>query len=231
MFVLGMILVFSLINIEQEKWRAEVYLFMLVFTSGFVFLDFVLKRKEIIDTITEENRQTRFWILKNVNYKVMFIVFGVLSVLYVYKIASTGLALIDSPVLDVVPFAGTPIWLAFLSGLVGIVENYLFFGSVLPLINTNVSGNYDENSKNTLRKIIAAPIAIISTALIFAAYHWAVYGISNWVAFTSVITFGVIFGIVTLMFRSLVPSDLLHFSNNFGVTLFRHVSISPAALF
>lgn len=220
--ILGFILLFNLINIPTEFNRALIYLFMFLMSTVLMIVDW-FDKYEILDTITEEPREQVFKLLR-FKYRYMFIIFFFASLVYSLRVASTGLALVDAPTFEVIQFGSNTFYRAFLSGIAGLFENFFFFGVILAIIRSNVSIRLHAPLP------VASFVAVLTTAGVFVMYHSLVYGFTNIIATQSVFIFGFMFGALTVTFKSLVPADMLHFSNNFTITIFRQYAVNPLAV-
>lgn len=224
LFVLGItaLLLWNLINVPTEHFRATVYGFMVVVFFIVFILDAIIKKRENIDVIVENPPEQRWAFFKGLSLKSVFLLFGVLSLLFLFNMSRTHFSLVGAPTFEVLPISTDPTFLAFMSGIVGIVENYFFFAAMFPTIGVNLSAKTG--------RLIGIPLGIVATSLVFVLYHALVYGSANIIASQTVFAAGVLFCGLTFAFRSCVPANLLHWANNFGLNVFKTVNISPAAL-
>lgn len=220
--ILAFILLFNLINIPTEFNRALIYLFMFLMATVLLIIDW-FDKYEILDTLTEEPRDQVFKFLR-FRYRYMFIIFFFASIVYSLRVATTGLALVDAPTFEVVQFGSNTFYRAFLSGIAGLFENFFFFGVILAIIRSNI------HFRLRAPFPIASFVAVFATAGVFVMYHSLVYGVTNIIATQSVFLFGFMFGALTVAFKSLVPADMLHFSNNFTIVIFRQYAVNPLAV-
>jgi hypothetical protein len=101
---------------------------------------------------------------------------------------------------------------SFLSAIVGVVENWFFFAFLTPTIFVNLN-------KHVFRQnIMAGIITIFLSSFIFMIYHIFVYATSQ-LALLSVFLFGLICTSSTLILRTVILADFLHFTNNFIASL------------
>lgn len=213
-FFIVVFLSWVLINIPQEGFRATVYIFLGLFAVVGVLADVVIKKKEYIDTILEEPKEKK--IIK-LDTKWLFLLGILITIVFTYRIITVQQSLIDAPIFAVVPFTDNIVWKAFLSGLVGLVENTFFFSLIFASLATAFSN-----------RVGAAGIGIgaILTSIVFLLYHFAVYGISDLGAAQAVLFFAGANCLIVYLFKSLIISDIWHFSNNFLIGLGKAVSIS-----
>lgn len=211
-----------MVNIPQEFNKMVVY-------TGFLFigllmfaLDRIIKRREYIDTIFEEGQERRPFIFNKISTKAMVIFFTLFSIVFFFSMWKSGFAIVGSPTFDVIPFSDNRIWAALLSGLVGIAENAVFFAFIFPSVAAILSSRLG---------ILGVPMSVGITTGVFTFYHFLIYGPSNVVGTTAVITGGIIFCLLSYFFRSQTPGDMIHFTNNFGSKIVPILGISPGVLF
>lgn len=223
-FTVSVLLLWNLVNIPEEFARATVYSFFTIVFLLFLLYDKALKKAEYIETISEEPKEYRPPIFNKLNFKWVFGIFFVLSIILTINIARTGLYLVDAPLFQSSDFLiQNTFYKAFLSFVVGVVENSFFFGAIMPSIAVTIAAKTN--------MIIGVPSGVVLSSGIFTLYHFLVYGFTNIVATQTVFLFGIIFAVITYLFRSLTPADLLHGFNNAAIVIFRKVSISPGAIF
>lgn len=189
---------------ESIKTVLQIYLFILAPTFLFIFVIDLFTDKEFqyIDTVTIDKPFLGF-----INLPIN-IVLGILVTVFIgYSIVQSGVGLVSAPQFQI--FNGV-YGNSLLSGLVGIIENWVFFGFVFP----------------TARKIFEIPLqstipavflALIITIGIFTGYHFWVYGL-NQAALMSVAIFTIINVASVFLTGSLIISDMIHFTNNVIVT-------------
>jgi len=154
---------------------------------------------EIIDTTTIEEPRVE-WL----GPKQQILTGLVLGILVFYKIYTTGAAFVDAPrwsIFDSV-FGNS-----LFSGLIGPIENLTFFG----IIFSTVLAVCRERTGNEYLSFI---VALTVATAIFAGYHTFRYSSSE-SAMLSVIIFGALNCILVYVTRSLIISDIIHFTNNF----------------
>ena len=158
---------------------------------------------EIVDTTTiEEPREELEWLGPRLQ-----IVIGIaLGILIFYKIAVTGSAFVDAPKWTIFD---SPIGNAIYSGLVGVIENLVFFG-ILFSTALAVCLHYTDNP------YLSFLIALVLTTFVFVQYHSWRYGFSE-TALLSVSVFSILNCIIIYTTKSIIISDIIHFTNNFAI--------------
>ena len=207
LFITTLILGYGFIGATQPiKDILNFYLLWLFVPSVFVFVvDFVTKRGDMeeIDTVTWEDPHIKFLDNKNM------IIAGVLiSAILGWQIISQGVGLVGVPEFNI--FEGA-IGNALLSGLIGLYENLAFFGIIYPSVRKIISKYLDS-------KMLGIAVALIIASGSFMGYHAWRYGM-NEAALYSVLFFAVINVVFVQVSNSLLWSDMLHFTNNFIVSL------------
>jgi len=154
---------------------------------------------EIVDTTTLEEPRAD-WL----GPKQQIIIGVLLGILVFYKIYTTGAAFIDAPKWSIFD---SPVGNALFSGIIGPVENLTFFG----IIFSTVLAVCRERTGNEYLSFI---VALTVATAIFAGYHTFRYSSSE-SAMLSVIIFGALNCVLVYTTRSLIISDMIHFTNNF----------------
>lgn len=190
---------------ETVQNTIEFYFMWLLFPATVIFIiDFVTKKEmEEIDTVTWEEPHIDFLSIKN-----MFILGIIISAVIGWQIVSQGIGLVGCPEFNI--FSGK-LGNSLLSGLIGFFENFLFFGSLYPTTRKIFSKHFGSLA-------IGIIVALLITSGAFMGYHAWRYGM-NEVAMYSVLFFAVINIAFVQVSNSLLWSDMLHFTNNFIVTL------------
>jgi len=200
--------------------RDMINFYMLYLAVPFLFIFFVdlftEKKFEEIQTITiDEPHEGLEWL----SPKLILMAGIVLGILVFWKIAVTGTAFVDTIRFGI--FEG--VWgNAVLSGLVGVVENWIFFGTLFP---TTLSFTERKTGSIALAFIIALAI----TTATFTYYHNFRYGHSE-TAMLSVAFFSVINCFAVYVTQSLVISDAIHFFNNVAVSVLNIQKIALAVI-
>jgi len=207
LLILGPLFLWIVVNLPSSTAQVTVYTLMLILSMLGFIVDRLMKRREFIDTILEEGQERRPFFFDRISTQSMVVIFILISFVFFFSMVQGNVALVSSPTFAVVPFADSVIWLGFLSGIVGMAENFFFFGFLFPSVNAIASTRL-----GTFAPIASMPMAVLT----FFVYHWLVYGPTDQVASMAVIVGGSIFVLTTFFFRSLLPADLIHFTNNFG---------------
>lgn len=181
----------------------QMVLFYMVFGSlaAMSFLiDFIASNKlKFLDTVTIEKPISAFSVLTP---KLSLVLAGFLGIVLAIQILRTGTAWISYPTFVLYD---SKYMSSFLSGIVGIVEDWIFFGFFFPTLYKNyVQGR---------NKISAGLIAISITSATFMLFHIFVYSSSTAALFATA-TFAIISCILVAVTRSLILSNALHFTNN-----------------
>lgn len=182
------------------------YLLWLLFPATVIFiLDFVTKGHDLeeIDTVTWEEPHFDF-----LSPKIMFLIGLTISAVIGWQIVSQGVGLVGVPKLSI--FSGE-LGNALLAGLIGLIENFMFFGSIYPSTRKIVS----KYSGSLLVGIIVASLITVGA---FTGYHMWRYGMDE-SALVSVLFFAALNVAFIQVSNSLLWSDMLHFTNNFLVAL------------
>ena len=213
-----------LINVQAESIRGLVYVLMGLSAIIFIGLDRAFKKFPQIDSILEENSNLRLSFLRGLSRQQILIGGILVSAFFAFNISRTGLAAVNAPLFQVAEFATNKFMQAFISGILGIIENAFFFSFIFPTIaaNLNIKG---------LPQVATIPVAILASGLVFVLFHFLVYGSANAVASQTVFMFGVINSTIVYAFRSLIISDLIHFTNNFSIVFFSKVAVGVSVLF
>ena len=215
-FGLGVFLSWNLLNVPAEQFRATAYIVLSVFFFIGVFYDIIFKKKEYIDTILEEPKEK---MIIPVSRKWIFVLGIIITVFFTYRIVTLQQAIVDAPKFQIAEFTQNPYWGAFLSGLVGLVENAFFFSLIFPTIAANIGSKVGSSTAGAISAIILA-------SMVFLGYHFFVYGLTDIAASQAVLFFGIVNCIIVYVFRSIIVADLWHFSNNFFIALAQTVSVS-----
>ena len=165
-----------------------------------IFDNLTAKRFGFIDTITVE----KSWIDQRVVLALAIIFALVLG----SKIQAEQKAFINYPQFQIFD---ERLPNAILSGFAGIVEDWVFWGFLTPTL-ASIIMFFSRN------EVLAILMSILLVSGMFMIYHIFVYG-SNQQALISAFIFGLIGTTTTILFRSLIIINALHFVNNFTASL------------
>jgi hypothetical protein len=159
------------------------------------------KRLPFIDSVSVEKTPKTLSFLTPKMSLVLALVFGIILSI---RILQTQTAWIAYPSFSLL--TESKYFSATLSGLVGVLENVVFFGCIFPIIYKNLVTNRN--------KISAFLISTAVTSFIFMIFHIFTY--SNSVnALAATAFFALINCSLVAVTRNLIFSDSLHFFNNF----------------
>ena len=185
------------------------YIILQLVSLFFIAFDMLTKKEalETIDTVTIESESP-------IDIKYQILTGAALSAIIGFFIATTGQAFVNA-----YPFGVSfNIWegtvgSAMLSGLVGgVVESLFFFSLLTPTI-------YSITHKFTDSVAISIIVAMLLGSFLFFASHIFIYKYSE-TSLLTVFFFGLVFNAIPVIFlRSIIPSMMVHFTNNFLVVL------------
>ena len=209
-FIFSVFLVFGYAWIGAPAQQKDIINFyFMYFGVPFLFLFlidlFTEKQFEDIQTTTiDEPHEHLEWL----SPKIQILVGIAFGALIFWKIAVTGSAFVDTIRFGI--FEG--VWgNALLSALVGVIEDWVFFGAVFPSVLSFTNKRFQNV---VFAFLLAAAVATAS----FTSYHNWRYGFSE-TAMLSVAVFSIINCIVVYATQSLIISDAFHAFNNAAVTL------------
>lgn len=202
-FVVGF-LAFSWIG-QTSPYKKQMVMFYswLAFVSlAFILFDLATSGSfEEIDSILVEKTP--------IHLKYIFVLSLISSLLLGARIYTTNSAWVGYPKFQ---FFDSKYADSFLSGIVGIVENWFFFALLAPTIFVNLNKYVFKQS------IMAGIITVFLSSFIFMIYHIFVYATSQ-PALLTVFLFGLVCTTSTLILRTVILADFLHFTNNFIASL------------
>ena len=179
----------------------------------FVF-DFLTKKKfDLIDTVTIEKP----WI-KLFTPKIQIFLSLALSVFVAVKIFTTQTAFVPYPKFQ---FFDEPVPNAVLIGVFGIIEQWMFFNFIFPTLNQFFSARNG--------KFSGVIISSILVSLLFMAFHFFVYATREDALLATFIFALVNCGLIYI-FRSGIPGEMVHFTNNFVAMLVNVQKVAFAIL-
>jgi len=164
-----------------------------------IFDNLTLKTFPRFDTVTIEKPMTPF-----LNLKIVFLFSIVLGGLLVSKILVTQQAFVPYPEFN---FFQSSFGNAIMSGVYGFCENWFFFSFLFPTFYAIIAGGL----KNRVIGFLSATVIV---SFIFMSFHFVVYQARE-DALLSTLVFAVVCITLTGFFRTIIPSDVLHFTNNF----------------
>lgn len=176
--------------IEFYAWLGLLSFFIILFDNA------TQKEFEEIDTVTIETDK---------GIKLILLAGFIITIVAIYRILITNSAWVSYPVFQ---FFESKIANSILSGVAGIIENWFFFGVILPTIYINLNKHVFYGSS-----ITTSIVSVFLVSLIFLIYHVFVYG-NNMFALISSFTFALVCAVSVIITKSLIIADMLHFSNN-----------------
>jgi len=182
------------------------YIFFGLTALSIVLFDNATKKSfDEIDTVTIEKPRFRF-----LTPKYQLIIGIMMSSVLAYRIITTQTAFIPYPQFQI--FESQYIN-AFLTAIMGLVENWVFFVVLFPTIYKILHKNFEG------AEIPAFAIASILIAFIFMGYHIFRYGARE-DALISTFVFSFFNTIPMFLLRSSIVGDMLHMTNNFFAFLY-----------
>ena len=156
---------------------------------------------EIIETTTIDEPPVE-WL----GIKTQILIGLLLAGLVFWKITTTGAAFVDAPKWSIFD---SPVTNAIFSGLVGIVENLIFF-AIIPPTAFAICMLYSENPWMSFMVMLVVGMSVFTT------YHSWRYGYDE-MALLSVASFAMINIVIVHFTKSIIISDIIHFTNNFAL--------------
>lgn len=185
---------------EAARSSIQFYLMFGIFALFFILFDNATSKTfEFIDTVTIEEPRIEF-----LSPKTVLILSIAFSLILSYNIITQKQAWIDYPKFQI--FDSKTIN-AFLSGILGVIENWVFFGFLFPTI-------FAVLKYRRFGEIPSLILSLMISSLSFSIFHIFVYG-SNITAMFSTVSFAIVCCLMTYILRNLIFADVLHFSNNF----------------
>lgn len=227
LFIAYVVMIFVIMLIASvgatQEVRMQIY-FYLIF-AGILFglpyiVDMFSSDSDYIDTVTWEEPPS---VLQS--YPVQIIAGALLAGITFWRGVTTKKAWINAPKFNVFK---TPVGEGLLSGL-AIAENWFAFGFVFPTLYTNIENKLGDDP---ISQFLSFMIAAIATSTLFMLGHKLIVYRNDEVALLSTWLFGFANCIFTAIFRSMVVSDMLHFSNNFivGAGIAQKIGLGVAKL-
>ena len=190
-------------NVEART-MISFYIMMGIFALIFILFDNLTKKEfEWIDSITIERPH-----IPALTPSIQFVIGILITIILSYKVIATGQAWVNYPTFQIFDLK---IFNAILSGIVGTIENMLFFELIFP----TMYAIFRMKGLNPINSLIFG--GSISSAS-FMLFHIFVYGYQQ-VALISTLIFAWIIIISNYIFRSDILGLQLHFSNNLIATL------------
>jgi len=212
-FISTIILVFNLIVVPQYTTYAISYLvFAFIFFGAYLY-DKVTK-KEIVDVLAEEEPKKRLPLFNTITGWKFWAFIGILFLWKFLAASGAGAFLIEAPTFQAADFASTTEYSSFMSGLVGFQETFFFFSFIFITTVGIIFRRFIQF------ELVAVIIGAIITSIIFAVFHWKVYGLENLLATQAVFYYGLYQCGLMYALRSSTVLIADHFANNFFVTWF-----------
>lgn len=189
------------IGVASPESRSMIDFYLLFGGFGLMFMlaDYIGgKSLGFIDTVTIEKPMPMFSFLTTKTNLIIGSVFGILLSLIILQKQT---AWISYPKFLI---GTSQTFNSVLSGMAGIVENWVFFSILFVTLYNNFDGN----------KISAFLKASAITSFIFMFFHIFVYSVSAQALFATA-SFAIINCLLVATTRTIIYSDFLHFFNNY----------------
>ena len=190
------VLLWFMVNVEEQRATITIYLFITIIVAILWFSDYItdkLGAEEVVSAVGFGNSLPIVLIASAIGIFIgYFLVFGKMSI--------------------AVPLSvGIPIeFFRFLYIVIAspVLEELLFRATLIPTLIVLLN-------KTPIAQL-SMPVSIIGSAGAFAFFHFSVFGGSTQLIFSAFV-FGLIAGIVMIMFKTIAGSILMHGTNNYLV--------------